>query len=66
MLEDLSYADDICLVSHSHADMAPKLLGLTNEARIVGLKINIKKTKSIPIDTNNVAHFIIPYSLERG
>lgn len=52
-LEDLDYADDICLLSHKITDMQAKLEDLERTARNVRLEINIKKTKAMRI--NNVS-----------
>lgn len=41
-LEDLDYADDLCVFTHSHSDMYQKLLRLQEEANKVGLQINVK------------------------
>lgn len=46
-LEDLDYADDLCLLSHTHADMQAKLDDLQREAAKAGLKINTRKTKDM-------------------
>ena len=43
-LEDLDYADDICLLSQSYKDMKEKLKDLNKEAAKVGLKMNSSKT----------------------
>ncbi|KAJ4428965.1 hypothetical protein ANN_25961, partial [Periplaneta americana] len=51
-LEDLDYADDICLLAHSFKDMKAKLQQLEKEAQKVGLQININKTKELRIGTN--------------
>lgn len=58
-LEDIDYADDICLLSHTHADMAMKLGALQEEARIAGLRINVPKTKDIRIRARNQTAFEI-------
>lgn len=58
---DLDYADDICLISHSHSDVQNMLISLNAAASRAGLKINIKKTKcmklnntcNLPIILNN-------------
>jgi hypothetical protein len=50
-LEDLDYADDICLLSQSYKDIKEKLEGLNKEAVEVGLKINASKTKAIKINS---------------
>jgi hypothetical protein len=52
-LEDLDYADDICLLAHTFNDIRTKLELLQNETAKVGLKINISKTKEIRIHTHN-------------
>ena len=44
-LDDLDFAEDICLLSHSHKQMQKKSSKLTLEAEKTGLKINIQKTK---------------------
>lgn len=40
VLEDSDYADDLCLLSHTRADMQAKLDDLRREALRLGLKIN--------------------------
>lgn len=47
LLEDLDYADDICLLSHTRADMQAKLNDLRDEAAKTGLKINTRKTQEM-------------------
>lgn len=44
-LEDLDYADDLCILTHNFSDMQEKLNRLVICADEVGLKINIGKTK---------------------
>jgi hypothetical protein len=39
-LEDLDYADDICLLSHSQAHLQSKLSNLCYESKKAGLEIN--------------------------
>ena len=51
-LNDLDYADDICLLSHKHSDMQQKVQQLSDLANEVGLKINIRKTKIMRFNTN--------------
>ena len=46
-LEDLDYADDICLLTHSFQHMKEKCKELEIEARKAGLKINSRKTKEM-------------------
>jgi hypothetical protein len=43
-LEDLDFADDICLLAQRFCDMEEKLKRLKEEAELVGLRININKT----------------------
>nr|XP_032525852.1 uncharacterized protein LOC116776701 [Danaus plexippus plexippus] len=43
-LEDLNYADELCLLSHTHADMQAKLVDLRREAIQMGLEINTRNT----------------------
>lgn len=47
ILEDLDYADDLCLLSHTHQDMQTKLNDLRREAGGTGLKINCAKTQEM-------------------
>lgn len=58
-LEDIDYADDIALISQRHTDMKEKLLKLDEEARKTGLKINVKKTKSLRLNHASEATFSI-------
>ena len=52
-LECLDYADDKCEMSHRLADMEQKLDDLANESSKVGLRINLKKTKEMRINSDN-------------
>lgn len=52
-LEDLDYADDLCLLSHTLTDLQTKLRALDLQANKVGLKINLKKTKEMRVNTAN-------------
>ena len=56
-LEDLDFADDLCLLSETHGDMQTKLEDLINEAEKTGLVINVKKTKAVRINTNKTEPF---------
>ena len=47
ILEDLDYADDLCLLSSTGTHLSEKTTTLSNNTRKVGLKINSKKTKWI-------------------
>jgi hypothetical protein len=46
-LEDLDFADDICLLSQRHIDMKDRLIRLQQEAKLAGLNINVNKTKEM-------------------
>lgn len=52
-LEDIDYADDLCLLSHNIGDLKSKIKDLEEEGRRVGLKINEGKTKEMRINNNN-------------
>ncbi|XP_070493805.1 uncharacterized protein [Chironomus tepperi] len=58
-LEDLDYADDACLLTHTHQDMQGKLRDLEFESAKVGLVINVKKTEEIRINAKNNAPLYI-------
>ena len=51
-LEDLDYADDICLLSHRCKDMQKKVSDLQSKAKSVGLTINREKTKEMRIKSS--------------
>ena len=48
-MEDLDYADDICLLAQKVCDMEEKLKRIKEEAELVVLHINIKKTRGVRI-----------------
>ncbi|CAH8843500.1 unnamed protein product [Trichobilharzia szidati] len=48
-LEDLDFADDICLISHKLEDMQAKSNKLAEEASKIGLQVNIEKTEVMKI-----------------
>lgn len=52
-LEDLAYADDICLISTKHCDMQSKIDDLVSESNKVGLKVNASKTKALKLNSAN-------------
>jgi len=56
-LEDLDYADDICLLAQRFCDMDEKLMRLKEEAELAGLHININKTKGMRVNTSNMQKF---------
>jgi hypothetical protein len=49
-LEDLEYADDICLLSHKYDHMQSKLIDLHNISQEVGLEINYSLTEEIQLN----------------
>jgi len=49
-LEDLNYADDIYLLAQRFCDIEEKLKRLKVEAELVGLHININKTKGVRVN----------------
>jgi len=56
-LGDLDYADDICLLPQRFCDMEEKLKRLREEAKLVGLHININNTKGMTVNTSNMQKF---------
>ena len=44
-LEDLDFADDITLMSHTYQHIQDKTTAMERKAAKLGLKINVKKTK---------------------
>jgi hypothetical protein len=56
-LEDLDYADDICLLAQRFRDMDEKLKRLKEEVELAGLHININKTKGMRVNTSNIQKF---------
>ena len=53
VLEDLDFADDIVLLAHRHQDMQDKTNALATTAGNLGLKINIKKTRHLRMNSRN-------------
>jgi hypothetical protein len=50
-LEDMEYANDVCLVSHTYEHMQRKLDDLWEESKKAGLEINPLKTEEILVNT---------------
>ena len=58
-LEDLDFADDLCLLSEAHSEMQEKLGDLTEGAGKVALAIKAKKTKALRVNTNKTEPFML-------
>jgi hypothetical protein len=56
-LEDLDYADVICLLVQRFCDMEEKLDRLKEEAESAGLHININKTKGMRVNKSNIQKY---------
>lgn len=52
-LEDIDFADDLCLMAHKKTDITRKLEKLQVEGSRVGLKINMDKTKEMRLNSRN-------------
>jgi hypothetical protein len=52
-LEELDFADDICLLAQSFRDMKAKLNDLKVEAQNTGMQINSQKTKEMRVNPKN-------------
>jgi hypothetical protein len=50
-LDDLDFADDLALLSHNHKQMQDKTTRLATTSTGSGLKINLKKTELMKINT---------------
>ncbi|XP_055389844.1 uncharacterized protein LOC129618847 [Condylostylus longicornis] len=58
-LESLEYTDDFALLAQSHNDMRAKINLLSERAKVVGLQVNVQKTKSLRINTRNNEQFMV-------
>jgi hypothetical protein len=56
-LEDLDFADDICLLAQRSSNMEEKLKRLKEEAELAELHININKRKGMTVNTSNTQKF---------
>ena len=56
-LEDLDFADDVCLLTGSYKDAQRKLENLRKEAGKYGLVLNKSKTKMMHLNTNKTPYF---------
>ena len=54
-LDDTNYADDLAILSHTEDHMQKKTRKLEENARMVGLNINAKKTKLMYINTERLS-----------
>jgi hypothetical protein len=52
-LENLDFADDICILAQSFKDIEAKLTDLKIEAQSIGIKINSQKTKEMRVNPKN-------------
>jgi hypothetical protein len=52
-LEDMDYADDICLLSHKWSDMQEKMNDLNYVSKKIGLHINPAKTEEMRINNKS-------------
>jgi hypothetical protein len=52
-LEDLDFANDICILAQSFKDMEAKLYDLKVQAQNIGMKINYQKTKETRVCPKN-------------
>ena len=52
-LEDLDFADDLALMSHTHQHIQDKTSELEKYSGQMGLKINVKKTEVMTLNVNN-------------
>jgi hypothetical protein len=58
-LEDLDYADGICVLSHIWSDMLEKLNGLNYKSKKIGLHIKLAKKEEMRINNNSNIIIII-------
>ena len=57
-LEDTDYAGDLALLSHTEDHRQEKTRKLEENARMVGLKINVKKTKLMYLNTERLQSYL--------
>ena len=60
-LEDLDFADDIVLLSHTCDQMQLKTTELENTAKSIGLRIHPGKSKVMKVKTNSTANITVEY-----
>ena len=59
MLEDLDFADDLALLSHTHHHMQEKTRHLSKFGRQVGLQISKRKTEVMSVNMNAPAPVLL-------
>ena len=65
-INNLRYADDTTLMAESEEELKSLLMKVKGESKIVGLKLNIQKTKIMafgPISSNQFIHSAMSNSL---
>ena len=63
-LKDLDFVDDMVLVSHTRSHIQQKSVGIKKFADVVGLTINIGKTKAMSSETTKEPVFISKHPLD--
>ena len=58
-MEDVDFADDICLLSHRYEDMQNKINNLEKEIKRAHLKINVDKTKEMRLNSSKTDMFLV-------
>lgn len=52
-VEDLFFANDLFLLTHTHTDMEAKLQDREREARALGLRVNAKEINAMEVTAKN-------------
>lgn len=60
-LEDLDFADDICLLAHRHSHMQDKMRMVEEMSARVGRKINVRKTKMMRINRSTAQPLLLQH-----
>jgi hypothetical protein len=58
-LQDLDFADDVCLLSEAHSEVQTKIGDLKKEGGMLGLAINTNKTKALRVNTSKTESFML-------
>lgn len=53
MLEDMDFADGVALLLSNHSDIQQKMDQLSSLASEIGLRVNVRKTKLMRLNTTN-------------